>query len=343
MIKKTQIVVSSLERKTSGKLALDEIKTIADKKGVQVNLIKWLSYGNFIVEIECTFKEFSKLCEDAVFIRHIFPICVFEEDVNILGNLDSILDMYDFDISKTVRVQGFSVLDSKVVKKSEIAISILDKLKARGIETDDKNGEVAVSFLLVGKNVYVGVSNTEDNLSSWTLGRVRLKRDDEQISRASFKLEECFIEFGITRKFKKAVDLGASPGGWTKVLADRGTLVYAVDPAKLDTRLKKYTNIKFFNMLSQEFVSKTSETFDLIVNDMKMDAIKSAEIMGQLQHLLEDDGYGIITLKLPEKKQKGKIIDALRELNKYYDVVKVKQLYHNREEVTVLFKKSSLE
>jgi len=59
-------------------------------------------------------------------------------------------------------------------------------------------------------------------------------------SRAAYKLIEIDERFGLLRKGSRVVDLGAAPGGWSQVAADRvgatdgAPLVIAVDPLEMD-------------------------------------------------------------------------------------------------------------
>jgi 23S rRNA (cytidine2498-2'-O)-methyltransferase len=57
-------------------------------------------------------------------------------------------------------------------------------------------------------------------------------------NRAYLKLWEAFTRLGVyPRRGECCLDLGASPGGWTSVLAGFGAAVFAVDKAPLDPRI----------------------------------------------------------------------------------------------------------
>jgi 23S rRNA (cytidine2498-2'-O)-methyltransferase len=59
-------------------------------------------------------------------------------------------------------------------------------------------------------------------------------------SSAHRKLEESFAWLGVAPGADDvAVDLGAAPGGWTRVLRDRGARVVAVDRGALDESLQR--------------------------------------------------------------------------------------------------------
>ena len=63
-------------------------------------------------------------------------------------------------------------------------------------------------------------------------------KEEDQISRAKFKLLEAEQRFGIDFSVaRKAIDIGAAPGGWTSLLLERGLKVTAIDPAAMNPRL----------------------------------------------------------------------------------------------------------
>lgn len=65
-------------------------------------------------------------------------------------------------------------------------------------------------------------------------------------NRAYLKLWEAFTLCGdFPKPGEIAMDLGASPGGWTSVLHRLGAKVFAVDKADLDISLQKVSNIEF--------------------------------------------------------------------------------------------------
>jgi 23S rRNA (cytidine2498-2'-O)-methyltransferase len=134
-----------------------------------------------------------------------------------------------------------------------------------------------------------------------------------------------------------ALDLGAAPGGWSKVLLDAGCRVTAVDPGALDVRLA-HPRLSYICATAQRFFAAqpAGTTFDIIVNDMKMDMYDSVRIMLDAAHLLSPGGTAVMTLKLTKGQGLSKINKALDLLAKKYRVADARQLFHNRDEVTVL-------
>jgi 23S rRNA (cytidine2498-2'-O)-methyltransferase len=166
----------------------------------------------------------------------------------------------------------------------------------------------------------------------------------EQISRAEFKLLEALEIFGVTLPTRgRALDLGAAPGGWTRLLLEAGLRVVAVDPAKLDPRLVRRPNLTHYRGYAEAYVEEFEDQrqlFDVITNDMRMDARESARLLLAMRDFLKHDGFIISTLKLPHATASIDPLRNLREatslLSRYFDIVQAKQLFHNRQEVTVI-------
>jgi 23S rRNA (cytidine2498-2'-O)-methyltransferase len=182
----------------------------------------------------------------------------------------------------------------------------------------------------------LGVSPATANLSSWAGGLRRFAREEGQISRAEFKLLEALEVFAITLPpHGTALDLGAAPGGWTRVLRQRGQYVTAVDPGELDPRLRDDKAIRHRRMTAEDYLRSEPDLFDVIVNDMRMDARDSARLMVAYARFLYPHGVAIMTLKLPEAHRTPVVEHALQLLRQAFDVVGARQLFHNRSEITV--------
>ena len=84
------------------------------------------------------------------------------------------------------------------------------------------------------------------SLSPCVGGEARFTEDKSAPSRAYLKLWELFTLFGVRpKKTDRCLDLGASPGGWTWVLAGLGCEVVAVDRSPLEPKLMKLGNVEF--------------------------------------------------------------------------------------------------
>jgi 23S rRNA (cytidine2498-2'-O)-methyltransferase len=192
-----------------------------------------------------------------------------------------------------------------------------------------------VSCCLSGSAVHLGRSELPHALSDWPGGRVRLARHSERISRSEFKLEELFKSRPLPVG-TRALDFGASPGGWTRVLRGFGFEVVAVDPGDLSPRLAGDAKVRHVRATAGAYLEQAKEQLDLVTNDMRMDPVESSRIMLDVARLLRPGASVVLTLKLGNGDPLPVIRKCLEMLSRIYDLRFVRQLHHNRLELTVL-------
>lgn len=199
---------------------------------------------------------------------------------------------------------------------------------------------MVISVFINTDDYYLGYSSSKQNLNFHCDEYRTFSRNGREISRAENKLKEALSKFNILLSGDGyALDIGASPGGWTKVLADYGYNVIAVDPGDLKKELQNHPRIKHYKCRIEDL--KFNNFFDIIVNDMNIDPQVTGQIMNNLANTLKDEGLAIVTLKLPDKVEEA-IEETIAILDSCYDVLTIKSLFHNRQEVTTLLKRKSL-
>ncbi|WP_146747116.1 SAM-dependent methyltransferase [Thermogemmatispora tikiterensis] len=205
---------------------------------------------------------------------------------------------------------------------------------------------IVLSIALTAERGFVGISLAEENLSSWPGGERHFARLPEQISRAELKLLEALEVFNLTLPTEgEALDLGAAPGGWTRLLLQAGLRVVAVDPAALAPALREEASsrLEYRRCSAEVYLAEAlhqSRRFAVITNDMRMDARDAARLLVRAAELLRDDGFVLSVLKLPHVTKRIQPLPVLREalgiLQRTYALVRARQLFHNRQEVTVV-------
>lgn len=324
----------------SSAIALNELA----KRGLAVHVIRFLSPGVGLVTVEQA--DWNRVLREnpPVFIRHLCPV-QFElsladdgDRVEFAAAIDLPLHKMEGDrVAVQVRSFGEEPLPSF---RQELTRALENRYTANGAIIDVRNPEQIVSVVYAQGVLYQGISTVAANLSAWPGGECRFARDASVLSRAEFKLLEALDiwKFPLAET-GEALDLGASPGGWTRVLRSQGMRVTAVDPAELAPVLMQDAGVRYEKKSAQEFLRSSQGRFSFVVNDMKMDVHASAELMGLAVRVLLEQGYALMTLKLPTHGQERTVAQVLDDLKRWYNVLGARQLFHNRSEVTVLLQK----
>ena len=194
-----------------------------------------------------------------------------------------------------------------------------------------------LSVCVTATTVLIGVDQRNDILADWPGGRVHLAARPEQISRAELKLEELVQLGAFTWPDRgEALDLGASPGGWTRQARLHGMTVWAVDPATLDPRLAHDRGIIHIRETAQQLLAITHQHFDLLLNDMRMDGDRSAALAVEAAPLLRSAGRVIMTVKVSIRETGAQLFQVFAILRQAYTIEFARHLFHNRHEVTLV-------
>lgn len=116
---------------------------------------------------------------------------------------------------------GLHVWDSgqAVMPPSSLRHPLLERLAEREVAVRTSGAPRTLAVCFGEGGLVCGLTASDDALVDWPGGRIRLARRRGQISRAEFKLEELLAVEGLPVR-GVAIDLGASPGGWTRVLLE---------------------------------------------------------------------------------------------------------------------------
>lgn len=285
-----------------------------------------------------------------IFIRHLNPVQAtrpLPEGANAVHALratalDAFSELMDPSLPFSIQTRILTDVDYGAYDVNSALSQALEAMT--GAPLDVRNPQQVVSVVIAryqGKVTgFLGLSPTAYNLSDWAGGKRRFAREKGQISRAEFKLLEALEVFEVPLPSRGvALDLGAAPGGWTRILRQKEQYVTAVDPAGLDPRLEADPDVRHKQMTAEEYLAAEPDQFDLIVNDMRMDARDSARLMVAYAPQLYRDGRAIMTLKLPEENRQNVIDHTFNILREAYEILGARQLFHNRSEITVYLKR----
>lgn len=279
-----------------------------------------------------------------VFIRHISAF-------DAVGHIDE--NMYTQEIASMI----MNNINNNIEKNRRVAVQIrkvrgeyyfnpidlkgeIDKLLVDlGAEAEIKEPDYIISILLDGPKCYIGMSHSSLNVSTWSGGMIHYKKDEVDISRAKYKLIEAISTFKLDLSgVHNALDLGAAPGGWTSVLLEKGVAVTAVDTLEMDVRLNKYNN--YTNIKGNiSGLDLPEQSFDLLTADISLNPKSTATMINKASKFLKNNGYAIVTVKLMGDKVRRGIKEVKEIYQEVFSVEEAKQLFHNKDEVTLLLKK----
>ncbi len=188
-------------------------------------------------------------------------------------------------------------------------------------------------------------SSEPQNSAAWIMGIARQSMPAEAPSRSTLKLAEAIETFmsrsdqaRLLRQGMTAVDLGAAPGGWTWQLVKRGMRVTAVDNGPMKGVLANHPLVQ--HLKQDGFKYAPRKAVDWLVCDMVEQPSKVATLIGTW-FAAGWCKHALFNLKLPMKQRVVALDSALDSIRKRLDEeginyrMMAKQLYHDREEVTV--------
>ncbi len=349
----------------SSDLALEEVSSAAPAS----TILDELAPGIYLVDAGEPFAALAVRWQTAppIFVRHIAPVQLVVPlggHAGDVGHLTAILaaSLPPLDPAEPFSVQT-RILADLPYKPFDVNTALSTALAAQsGAAVDVREPSQVVSVacarlsrwrpdtsLLTGPGgvakgqrfvALAGLSRAERNLSDWAGGMRRFAREDGQISRAEFKLLEALEVFNIVLPPRGvALDLGASPGGWTRVLRQLDQYVTAVDPGDLDPRLAGDAGVRHKRMTAEAYLAAEPDSFDVIVNDMRMDGRDSARLMVAFARHLYPHGAAIMTVKLPEQGRRPILDHTFSILREAYDIAGARQLFHNRSEITLYLRR----
>jgi len=307
---------------------------------------KRLNDTTYLATLSVSFEELARLwqTQPPIFIHHICPpqirIVLEQRDSDLDSLRAAVKNMLPPDQQPfSIQTRILDPQTKRPYQQFDLNQALSSELIAEGYTLNVQQPWWIFSLAVVRDAAYLGRSTAAQNLSDWAGGQRRFKRDDDQISRSEFKLLEAIEVFKLALpENAKALDLGAAPGGWTRLLRQWGYEVWAVDTAELAPALLTDPYIHHYREIAQHFVSHRLN-FDFIANDMRLDIAESARLVNALAFRLKPSGLVIMTMKLPPRGVRQAIEEGLTTLRRNYEVLGVRQLFHNRHEVTVALRK----
>ena len=193
-------------------------------------------------------------------------------------------------------------------------------------------------------HVSIGISPI-DNSASDAMGIMRLKMPGKAPSRSTLKMEEAIHWFlpadqrtALIKNGMTVVDLGAAPGGWTWQFVQRDCLVTAIDNGPMDDDLMKTGMVE--HLRTDAFTYQPAKKVDWLVCDMAERPLHVSRLIARW-FINRHCSNAIFNLKLPMKKRLPAVQECVNLIHHQLSkaninhTIQEKQLYHDREEITV--------
>lgn len=128
------------------------------------------------------------------------------------------------------------------------------------------------------------------------------------VGRGGLKLEYALESFSLDVQGMAAMDIGASTGGFTDCLLQRGaSRVYAVDVGygQLDYRLRRDSRVTVMERVNARYPMDIPEKVDIIVIDVSFISVE--KIIPPVSGLLKDGGCIVVLLKPQFEAKRGEV------------------------------------
>jgi 23S rRNA (cytidine2498-2'-O)-methyltransferase len=307
--------------------ALHEIR----RHHADVKLLQELSPGYLLLESSISFDQLTAPWRHRlpIYLHHLFPVQHIHTINDHQPKLDEVIQV----------VRAFAPSNSIIQARTlpYVTGTWEPELRAAFPQAERVQGRVT-SVVISPEKLYMGVSWATQNCSPWPGGRIPIT--EPVCNRAGYKLLEAVKVLGLRlNRGEHALDLGAAPGAWTTILRQRGLRVTAVAPDSLYPWLAQDSDVQHHAMLAEEYLQHCREQFDLVVNDMRLDARDSARLMVACADHLAPNAPALMTLKLHDSQRLRVMDHAYRLLRPAYKIMQIRQLVHNKREVTLLLRR----
>ena len=290
------------------------------------------------------------LLRETVFVQHVAPADIVvgidgsAQDVAALEDavrplVEQITGRFAIQCRRGARSGGASHADAPYSTR-DVEIAIGSPIETAGGIVDLDHPEQVLSVFLGAAAAYAGLSPAALNKRR-LIPQHRRYAATPVICRAEHKLEEAIDlwDLGSSMDGAEVLDIGASPGGWSWVLANVGARVTAVDPGQLDPHVIAHNAVTHLQVRA-ESLSFDGPQFDWVVNDMNVDPPLAAEVLLQVRPWLREGGRSVTTLKLAGRSRpRGVLAEFVSRLEPGYAVETAQHLYSNRQEVTLLLRR----
>jgi 23S rRNA (cytidine2498-2'-O)-methyltransferase len=200
-------------------------------------------------------------------------------------------------------------------------------------------GDFVADVILVEANQWwVGYHRARSAPSRWPGGIMALHPPPEAVSRAWLKMEEALAWSQLpAARGARFAELGSSPGGASQALLARGFEVVGIDPAEMAEEVAAAPGFRHIRRRVVQVPRKEFRKVRWLTADMNVAPAFTLDAVEAIVRHPEVNIRGmLLTLKLPEWKLAGDVPSYVTRIRDWgYNLVRVRQLAHNRREICV--------
>jgi 23S rRNA (cytidine1920-2'-O)/16S rRNA (cytidine1409-2'-O)-methyltransferase len=156
----------------------------------------------------------------------------------------------------------------------------------------------AQALIMAGEVVVGGKTISKSGTLVAEEAVITLLKPPPFVSRGGIKLDYALDRFQLDVSSKVVADIGASTGGFTDCLLQRGaSRVYAIDVGygQLDYRLRQDPRVVVMERVNARYPTPLPQKVDLATIDLSFISVE--KVIPSVAQLLKDDGYLLVLLK----------------------------------------------
>ncbi len=287
-----------------------------------------------VIETDAGKNAATALVEQTIFINNAIPILgVFDYSSGFADIISAIGNSLRH--GERFKLEAFNANSNTKQSAKTIEVKIGEALESMGHIADLNDPDTNFSIIFSGNSAYVGRMASDGDHKIMDEFRRSNRETTNKISRAEFKLKEAFEYFKVdVKRIKSAIDIGAAPGGWSRIVSDFGIKVLAIDKAELVYKSPHIIHIRERgDKVGKDVLEKFGKA-DLLLIDANIGPRDSTELALKFAGSIKDGAYLILTLKIVNGNISDHIKTAMDVLSQGYTSIKLKKLPHNRLEIT---------
>jgi len=166
----------------------------------------------------------------------------------------------------------------------------------------------AQSLIMAGEVMVAGKAITKPGTLVAEEAAITVMKPPPFVSRGGIKLDYALEHFQLDVSAKVVADIGASTGGFTDCLLQRGAKrVYAVDVGygQLDYRLRRDPHVVVMERVNARYPVTLPEKVDLATVDLSFISVE--KVIPSVAQLLNENGYILVLIKPQFEARRGEV------------------------------------